>query len=186
MKDYCILYEWDGRMKNLDTKRLLLRQWSIEDIEDFHELMCNPACMIGGWKPSSCREDSLNILKSYIETDGIFAIILKECGKAIGFIKIYPDNNRGKYYAKMINYLLNENFWNNGYMTEAVTCMVSYAFEDLNVDLLSAFTTPQNTSSKSVLKKSGFIYELTIENGFKRYDNEIFDLIKKLKEKYRS
>lgn len=68
-------------MKTLDTKRLLLRQWSIEDIEDFHELMCNPACMIGGWKPSSCREDSLNILKSYIETDGIFAIILKKAGR---------------------------------------------------------------------------------------------------------
>ena len=77
----------------------------------------------------------------------------------------------------MINYLLNENYWNNGYMTEAVKCMVSYAFEELNVDLLSAFTTPQNARSKSVLEKSGFIYELTINNGYKRYDNEIFDSV---------
>lgn len=168
---------WGGSMKDLDTKRLLLRKWSIDDIDDFHELMSSPACIVGGWKPSSCREDSLNVLKSYIETEGIFAVILKESGKAIGFIKIYPDNNRGKYYAKMINYLLNENYWNNGYMTEAVKCMVSYAFEELNVDLLSAFTTPQNARSKSVLEKSGFIYELTINNGYKRYDNEIFDSV---------
>lgn len=87
-------------MKYLDTKRLLLRQWSIEDIDDFHELMSSPACIIGGCKPSSCREDSLNVLKSYIERDGIFAVILKESGKAIGFIKIYPDNNRGNIMQK--------------------------------------------------------------------------------------
>ncbi len=77
----------------------------------------------------------------------------------------------------MINYLLNENYWNNGYMTEAVKCVVSYAFEELNVDLLSAFTTPQNIGSKLVLEKSGFTYEGTIENGYKRYDDETFDSV---------
>ena len=166
-----------NNMKPLETERLVLRQWNMKDIEDFHELMHNPSCIIGGWKPSSCREESLEILTSYIKTDGIFAIVLKECRKAIGFVKVYPDNNRGKYYAKMINYLLNESYWNNGYTTEAVKCMVKYAFEELNVDILSAFTTPQNIRSKSVLEKSGFIYELTIHNGFKRYDNEIFDSV---------
>lgn len=102
---------------------------------------------------------------------------MKGSGKAIGFIKIYPDNNRGKYYAKMINYLMNENYWNNGYMTEAVQCIVRYAFQELNVDLLSAFTTPQNIGSKSVLEKSGFIYERTIKNGYKRCDGKIYDSV---------
>lgn len=164
-------------MKTLDTKRLILRPWSIEDIDDFHELMRNPSCIAGGWKPTLCREESLEILKFYMETDGIFAIILKENRKAIGFIKIYPDNNRGKYYAKMINYLLNEDYWNNGYMTEAVTRIVRYAFEELHADILSAFTTLQNARSKAVLEKSGFIYEGTIINGYKRYDNELFNSI---------
>ncbi len=175
VKTICMM--WGGSIKILDTERLFLRRWSIENIDDFHELMHSPSCIAGGWKPSTCREDSLDILKLYVETDGIFAIFLKESGKAIGFIKIYPDNNRGKYYAKMINYLLNENYWNNGYMTEAVKCIVRYAFEDLNIDLLSAFTTPQNIGSKSVLEKSKFIYEGTIKNGYKRCDGEIFDSV---------
>ncbi len=149
----------------------------MEDIDDFHELIQNPSCIAGGWKPSTCRDDSFDLLKSYIEADGIFAVLLKESGKAIGFIKIYPDHNRGKYYAKMINYLLNESYRNNGYMTEAVKCIVRYAFEDLNVDLLSAFTTPQNAASKSVLEKSGFLYEGTIKGGYQRYDGEIFDSV---------
>lgn len=62
-------------------------------------------------------------------------------------------------------------------MTEAVKCIVRYAFEDLSVDLLSAFTTPQNIGSKLVLEKSGFTYEGTIKNGYKRYDDEIFDSV---------
>lgn len=164
-------------IKILETGRLLLTQWSIGDIDDFHELMHNPSCIIGGWKPSSCKKESLDILKSYIEVGDRIAVVLKERKKAIGFIRVYPDTNRGKYYAKMINYLLNENYWNNGYMTEAVKCVVSYAFEELNVDLLSAFTTPQNIGSKLVLEKSGFTCEGTIENGYKRYDDETFDSV---------
>lgn len=77
----------------------------------------------------------------------------------------------------MINYLLNEDYWNNGYMTETVKCIICYAFNNLSIDLLSAFTTPENISSKLVLEKSGFIYEGTIKNGYKRYDGEIYDSV---------
>lgn len=161
----------------MNTQRLILRQWNIEDINDFHELMSNPSCRLGGWKPSECMESSLRILKTYIETDGVIAIVLKECNKAIGFIKLYDDSNRGKYYAKMINYLLNERYRNNGYMTEAVKRIISYTFEELSIDILTAFTNPSNMCSMSVLKKSGFLYEGTIPNGNKRYDGEIFDSV---------
>lgn len=132
-----------------------------------------PVLPVGG----NQHRAEMELLKSYIEADGIFAIILKECRKAIGVIKIYPDNNRGQYYAKMINYLLNENYWNNGYMTEAVKRIIGYAFEDLGIDLLSAFTTPKNIGSKLVLEKSGFTYEGTIKNGYERYDHERFDSV---------
>ena len=81
--------------------------WNIENIDDFHELLQNPVCIIGGWKPSLDKQESLHTLKSYIEDDDRWAIVLKEHKKAIGFIRLFPDNNRGQYDAKMINYLLN-------------------------------------------------------------------------------
>ena len=155
----------------------MLQPWNIENIDDFHELLQNPVCIIGGWKPSLDKQESLHTLKSYIEDDDRWAIVLKEHKKAIGFIRLFPDNNRGQYDTKMINYLLNENYWNNGYMTEAVKCVVKYAFEELNIDLLSAFCVPQNIRSKSVLEKSGFQYEWTIKNGYKRYDGETYDAV---------
>lgn len=161
----------------LETERLLLRRWSVGDIDDFHELISGLSCADGGWRPSESRENSLDILRAYTEDDGVFAVVLKESGRAVGFVKILRDDNRGKYRAKMINYCLNENYRNNGYMTEAVGRIVRYAFDDLRVDLLSAFTASYNVASRSVLEKCGFIYEGTIENGYKRYDGTVFDSI---------
>lgn len=161
----------------LETERLLFRQCHTDDIDDFHQLMHNPACIMGGWKPSSNKQESLEILKSYIEAGDRIAIILKDNNKVIGLIRVYPDNNRGKYKAKMINYLLNSNCWSNGYITEAVKYIVQYTFNEFNIDLLTAFTTPQNIGSIRVLEKSGFEYEGTIENGFKRYDGAEFDSV---------
>ena len=134
----------------------MLQPWNIENIDDFHELLQNPVCIIGGWKPSLDKQESLHTLKSYIEDDDRWAIVLKEHKKAIGFIRLFPDNNRGQYDAKMINYLLNENYWNNGYMTEAVKCVVKYAVEELlklAEDTTSAFAKKQR--EKNARKKAG-------------------------------
>ena len=50
-------------------------------------------------------------------------------------------------------------------------------FDELNVDLLSAFHIPDNIRSKNVLIKCGFEYEITIEQGYKRFDGKFFDSV---------
>ena len=56
---------------------------------------------------------------------------MKDAGKVIGSIRVYPDNNRGKIFAKTINYVLSEDYWGNGYMTESVKRIIEYLFEEL-------------------------------------------------------
>lgn len=174
-------------MKMFHTERLLLRQWRMEDLDDFHALMSNPSCPMGGWKPVTCKEEALSVLSAYTETDDVYAIVLKASGRAIGLIKMYADENRGSCDAKLISYLLHENVRNRGYMTEAVQCMVSHAFDGLNIDLLSAFVFPQNAPSRRVLEKSGFLREGVIPNGYLRYDGKRFDSViySLTKEQYR-
>lgn len=62
-------------------------------------------------------------------------------------------------------------------MTEAVKAILEYAFNQLKVDLISAFHFPNNINSKRVIEKCGFEYECTIKQGYKRYDGEIFDTV---------
>ena len=164
-------------MKAIETERLFLRKWQKSDVVDLFNIMKNPSVIMGGWKPHSNINASIEILNEYIESNERWAIELKNTGKVIGSIRVYPDNNRGKFFAKTINYVLSEDYCGNGYMTEAVKRIIEYLFEELNIDLLSAFHYPNNDKSKKVLERCGFQYEITIEQGSTRYDGQVFDSV---------
>jgi len=164
-------------MKTLETERLVLRGWQKNDIADLFDIMKNPSVSNGGWKPHSDINTSAEILNDYIKSDDVWAVELKCRKKVIGYIKISPDNNRGKHNAKSISYVLAEDYWGSGYMTEAVKRIVDYVFTDLNADLLSAFHYHDNNKSQRVLEKCGFEYEITIKQGCKRYDGMLFDSV---------
>lgn len=164
-------------MEILETSRLVLRKWRMTDAEDLFDIMKSPSVIMGGWKPHSDINMSVEVLKEYVESNERWAIELKSNGKVIGSIRVYPDTNRGKFYAKSINYVLSEEYRGNGYMTEAVRLIIKYLFEEKNVDLISAFHYPDNIKSKKVLENCGFEYEITIENGSQRYDGQVFDSI---------
>lgn len=164
-------------MESLETPRLVLRKWRMTDAEDLFDIMKSPSVIMGGWKPHSDINMSVEVLKEYVESDERWAIELKSNGKVIGSIRVYPDTNRGKFYAKSINYVLSEEYRGNGYMTESVRRIIKYLFEENNVDLISAFHYPDNIKSKKVLENCGFEYEITIENGTQRYDGQAFDSI---------
>ena len=169
-------------MKTLETERLILRGWRHDDLDDLYGIYKNPKIgLMGNWEPHSSKEASLTALNSFIEDNGRWAIVLKENEKVIGGIRIYPDENRGNFSArnsaKYINYILAEDFWGKGYMSEAVKRAVKYAFDEMSIELLTAFHHPDNIRSKRVLEKCGFEYEVTIERGIKNYDGQTFDSV---------
>ena len=55
--------------------------------------------------------------------------------------------------------------------------IIEYLFEELDIDLISAFHYPDNDKSKKVLERCGFRYETTIEQGSARYDGQVFDAV---------
>ena len=171
----------------LETERLILRGWQPEDVDDLYEYASSPK--VGppaGWAPHSDKERTQEILKAYMESGDIWAIELRETGKVIGQLRMYPDENRGKLIAKYISYALSVDYWGQGYMTEAVKEVIKYAFEELEIDLLSAFHSPDNIRTKRVIEKCGFEYEITIENAYTRYDGKVSDNVcySLLKNKY--
>ena len=58
-------------MKPIETERLLLRPWRLEDAADMYAYAKNPN--VGpnaGWKPHESVEESKAILESWIQTSG--------------------------------------------------------------------------------------------------------------------
>jgi len=66
---------------------------------------------------------------------------------------------RGCFCSCFISYSLDENCINRGYMTEAVSVVVKYAFGELGLHRIEGNAMPRNKASLRVLKKCGFCKE---------------------------
>ena len=175
-------------MKELESERLILRSWTLEDLDDFYEYAKNDN--VGpnaGWKPHESKEESEKILKSFIKNNEVWAIEYKENKKVIGSIGLHKDEMRMGIKAKMLGYVLSKDYWGKGLMTEAAKEVIKYGFEKEELDLISVRHFRFNDRSKRVIEKCGFKYEGTLRKGRKLFNDEVVDLVlySMLKEEYR-
>lgn len=174
-------------MNIFETERLLLRPWRIEDLNDFFDYASNVNVAQGaGWTPLNNRETSEKILKRVIEGGETWAIEYKINHKVIGSFGIHPDKKRNIENMKVLVYSLAQDYWGKGYMTEVVKRVIKFAFEEMNLDLLSVSHYPFNNRSKRVIEKCGFKYEGTLRLSCKIYDGSVYDELcySLLKEEY--
>lgn len=160
----------------METPRLYLRRWAKDDFGDFKELMMNPEVSNpAGMNPIDTELKARELFERSLPEDGTFAVVLKETEKVIGQIKFQDDFRRYKVNSISIGYELNQAYWGQGYMPEALAVMVKYAFEIKTVDIISIGHFTINSRSRRVIEKVGFKHEGTMRMGFKRYDGIALD-----------
>lgn len=165
-------------MITLETDRLILRAFKETDLDDFYEYAKNPN--IGpnaGWTPHKNIEDSKQILDMIIAEDEVWALVDKASNKVIGSVGLHNDRLRSTEDIKMLGYVLSESYWGQGLMAEAAMAVIAYAFENLEIQLISVHHYPYNLQSKRVIEKCGFGYEGTLRHATKLYDGRIYDLM---------
>ena len=164
--------------REIQTERLLLRPWKSEDLEDLYAYsQCDEVGSMAGWRPHTSRAEAEKALAEYMTQELHWALVDKENGRVIGAVKLNPDPNRGRFYAKAISFVLSPSHWGRGLMTEAVRAVIGYAFRELGIDLLSAFHYEGNQRSRRVIEKCGFEYEITLKSSVRRYDGRVFDMV---------
>lgn len=159
----------------LETRRLILRPFVMEDLDDFNEYAKHPEVgPAAGWKPHESREESAAILQEFCKAGNLWALVLKETNHVIGSIGLHPDDRREKN-CYMVGYVLSAAQWGNGLMPEAVRAVEAYAFQILSLPILTIYHFPFNNRSRRVIEKCGFRYEGTLRASFTRYDNILLD-----------
>lgn len=169
----------------MDTDRLLLREFSINDSEALFKIRSNDNVMrfMGREEMKSISEatEFINkIISSFEDKSGInWAIVEKTSGKFIGyccFWRIDYENCRGE-----IGYALHPDYWNLGYMKEAVVKLIEFAFCKLKLHSIEANTDPENISSGKLLESTGFIKEAYFRENFlfrdKFIDSVVYSLL---------
>lgn len=180
-------YWIETEQKVLETERLILRAWTIDDVDDLYAYAKNPK--IGpkaGWPPHASRDVSEQIVTDWLDSTEVWAIEEKASGKVIGSIGLHTDSKNRNPRAKMIGYVLREESWGQGYMPEAVRRMTQFAFEELCMDVISIRHYEFNKQSRRVIEKCGYHYEGTLRRAVSLYDGSVHDSVEwsMLREEY--
>lgn len=163
-------------LKQIETERLILRPFKESDLDDFFEYAKNPNVgPSAGWKPHETIEESQYILERFIDGEEVMAIVYKANGKVIGSVGLHKDEKRSVDTAKMIGYVLSEDYWGRGLMTECVRAVLDEVFNKTELDIVSVMHFPFNDRSRRVIEKYGFKYEGTLRMSYKKYNGEILD-----------
>lgn len=154
-------------MPSIETERLLIRPFVQSDFYDYanwHNSGEMRYCFNGLYDVTSDNEQFFikfflhrvpKMFKSKLS--GIWCISEKTTCKNIGLIEVC------KYDAYVntaqIHYAIAKDERCRGYATEAVNCMLNWAFNIVDLNRIYTFVSDQNTASSRVLTKSGFKLE---------------------------
>jgi [ribosomal protein S5]-alanine N-acetyltransferase len=144
----------------ITTERLVLRWISEDDIESLYEIFSDPQVM-RYWStvPLSDREAAAELQREIAagnESEKMFkwGLALRDSNTVIGTTTLFNlslDNGRAE-----IGYAMARSCWGKGYMHEALTALVSHAFEVMGLRRLEADVDPRNTASIRTLERLGF------------------------------
>lgn len=150
-------------LPQIETDRLILRKLKMQDASDLFVFTSKPSvskCLT--WSPHITIEDTKyfinSVLKKY-ESDKVsqWAIEYKNNNKVIGtagFVKYESAHAKAEQA-----YLLSDEFWNMGIMTEALKKIIQTGFNSLSLNRIEAKCFVKNISSEKVMKKIGMQYE---------------------------
>lgn len=152
----------------IQTNRLMLRDYTINDIDNFYRLKSNRLV----WNHSTYDtineiEKAKEELKELIRKrkNGKFvsmALFHSSTGEFIGECGIVDYNDR--LHRGILECHLLPQYWNRGYATEIVKAILKYAFDVQKMKRLEVRTLEENKASSKVLSKCGFLCEGTMRS----------------------
>ena len=146
----------------IETDRLILRPFSVEDAADVFEYLKEPrvncfACM----KVHSLEEAQKAVMERAEDAEYTFAIVLKENGKVIGEIDAHPESSQPDMAENYVKdtfspcWMLHPDHHGKGYAYEAAKAFFDYLFYQKRARRIYAYTEDYNLSSQNLCEKLG-------------------------------
>jgi len=153
----------------LETERLLLRQWKDADRGPFAAL-CADAKVMEFFLSTLNREESNAMVercRGLIQERGwgFWAVESKVAPGFMGFVGLHiPAADLPFSPCVEIGWRLSEDYWGNGYATEAAQAALDFGFQNLNLREIVSFTAVLNRRSQAVMSRIGMRQTETFEH----------------------
>lgn len=143
----------------LMTERLIIRDMQLCDFNSIHRYGSDVEHVkYMTWGPNSEAETMDFLVKAIEKNNAIprtsydLAMTLKTDQRMIGGIGIYINDD---FKEAMIGWILQKEYWNNGYTTEAAKALIDYGFNILELRRIVATCDAENIASWKVMEKLG-------------------------------
>ena len=147
----------------LKTNRLYFRPFIKEDLEILYELYSDPDGMKQIKVPIELFMGNINkksvkdMLQHFIEGQtkhgfSKWAAFENDTGDFVGRIGLSQTETPKVADA---GYILHKKYWGKGYSTESMKAIIKWAFENTNLETITAATTPEHKASIRVMEKAG-------------------------------
>lgn len=161
------MFRLRGKVR-IDTERMVLRPPVHGDFRSWAALRRESATFLQPWEPSwssdhLTRKGFVNRVywanRSIAQGTAVpLFLIRRNDSQVLGAITL--DNiRRGPAQAGTIGYWIGESYARQGFMQEALTAMVHYAFEELDLSRIESACLPENSASRGLLERCGYKYE---------------------------
>ena len=147
-------------MTELNTDRLLLRQWREADREAWAALCADTEVMefLSSNRDRATSDMAIDRWQLRIEEQGwsFWAVELKRTGEFIGMAGLQVPAEPHPYLpCTEIGWRLAREYWGCGYASEAARCVLDFAFTDLRLLEVVASTAVGNKRSSAVMQRIG-------------------------------
>lgn len=149
----------------LRTKRLTIRELTIDDIDNIHILHSltetDEFNTLGIPESIQTTEKILNEWISQQKQEPrisyIFGIDKTDDNHFIGLIAL--NLGRVNYRTGEVWFKIHKDYWRKGYTSEALVCLLDFGFNNLNLHRIEAGCAVENIASSKTLEKAGFTRE---------------------------
>ncbi len=150
--------------KSIETERLLLRKFEIEDAKPVFENWAKDPENVKylSWKAYDSLDQMKEFLNHQIEkykNDNFYCwcITFKDTGEVIGDITVNMLKEDNECCA--IGYVISKKHWGKGIMPEALDAVLNYLFSNANFHRVQLMHDVDNPASGRVMQKCGMHFE---------------------------
>lgn len=151
------VFFYNRAMETIQTGRLILRNFQIEDAEALRELIlqkeASPYADYDFRWPTTLSEVR-DVAAWFARGDSYLAVCLKESGRLIGFIALNGPEGEPEFVFDL-GYAFNFNYHGRGYATEACAAALRHAFIDRGAARVTSGTAALNEPSWRLLERLG-------------------------------
>jgi ribosomal-protein-alanine N-acetyltransferase len=164
----------------LETRRLRLRQFRVEDVEAIHECFANPEAMrFWNTQVHTKRIETERAARRFIDCTPSYyrfwAVADAKTDRCVGLVNYHDGHIRNKRVA--IGYIVDPARQRQGIGTEAVSAMLEYCFGELGLHRVQAFIHPDNAASRRLAERLGFHCEGLLRDNLRVADDWRDDML---------